>query len=319
MISHTRKIRFLPSLASLIFLGLAAATTLATLSPSLAASKTAGTARHLLAVVKGPYQSGNYEEARRKFTILVGKVPKDLQDNVLLYLGKTHYYLGNDEKAINIFMAIAKKFSRGDVAAKNGGLTSTLALIMEQLAGNPLEFKGKRWSPRNNDKGEPLWKVNFEPQEGQPFQKINFRRLLLYGDALTTIDPKGLEGAKGRQIMDTYFQLPITVHFVDEKSTSDEGSYANNWRTTLLEPEAKQFSQIVCAYIFENWSSMGLGSVLKLTNNVINGIDHFEASGVFTLAALFEAVEYNPYTESFGAPADEEPAAAKPRPLEPTF
>ena len=64
---------------------------------------------------------------------------------------------------------------------------------------------------------------------------------------------------------------------------------------------------------------MGLGSVLKLTNNVINGVDHFEASGVFTLAALFEAVEYNPNTESFGAPAEEEPTAAKPRPLEPTF
>lgn len=292
---------------------------MATIPPSRAASKTPGTARHLLAVVKGPYQSGNYEEARRKFTILVGKVPKNLQDNVLLYLGKTHYYLGDDETAVNIFMAIAKKFSRGDVAAKDGGLTSTLALIMEQLASNPLEFKGKRWSPRNNDKGEPQWKVNFEPQEGQPFQKIDFRRLVHYGDALASIDPKGLEGAKGKQIIERYFNSPITVHFVDEKSKSDEGSYANNWRTTLLEPEAKIFSQIVCAYIFENWSSTGLGSVLKLTNNVINGVDHFEASGVFTLAALFEAVEYNPNTESFGAPTEEESTAAKPRPLEPTF
>lgn len=285
----------------------------------------------LLLEYKGAYelfQAKKIPEAKDIFKKVAEKSTKDeLTANALFLLANCYVRMGEYESCVKAIQQIANKYPHTGIVQK-GQLLQFATNIINRATQLQTSWDYWRYQDGVDENDKPVWKESVPP--GQKIVRINFRLPFGVYKALHQTQPNNPYTVQAKVKLDSMLSIPITFAWIDEKAKLTPWGHPSDFFSKLGIREMKHFSNVICERMFYEWKTDKFYLVLKMYDDVRNLKHRYTAKGagweekpvvskdvngnevvlkpgvkvsapVFSLAKLFEAAAYDPFTDTFGS------------------
>lgn len=265
--------------------------------------------QHYRTILNEVQQPGRLQDSAKKLkALLQASQHPELTANILYLLAFCQMRLSDYNSAIETTKTLVDKYSQTNLM-KSGRVHKFLLKVIAKSAKPPTSWDYERYREGEDDAGNPVWRESVPPDK--PVHRINFRLPFQMFAALQKIAPRMRETLQAKQLLEAMLSTPITVRWVDEKAVHTPWGHPADFFSKLTKKEKEHFSKIICERMFYEWKTEKIYMVLDMYDDVRN-LKHYytarsrpaekkDAQPGFTLAQLFAAAAYDPYTDTFGS------------------
>ena len=151
---------------------------------------------------------------------------------------------------------------------KKGYVTKFCVYMIDQVASVQTNWDYFRYSIRNDEKGNPIWRESIPP--GPKLKRINPRLGFGLYRVLNYLQPNSPEDVAAKQKLQKMLDVPITMIWVDEKAAQTRYGHPGDFLTLFSTNEKKAFSKVICQRMFYDFETEYLYRFLNMHDDVRN-------------------------------------------------
>ncbi len=280
------------------------------------------------------YQAKRITEAKDIFKKVAETSTQDeLTANALFLLANCYIKMGEYDNCVQAVQTISSKYAHTGIVQK-GQLLQFAVNIIDRATKIQTSWDYWRYQDGKDENNQPVWKESVPP--GQQIARINFKLPFGMYKTLQQTQPNNPYTLQARTKLETLLAKPITFAWIDEKAKLTPYGHPADFFSKLSIREKKHFSEVICERMFYEWKTEKFHLILNMYDDVRNLKHRYTAKGagweekpvvqkdsagkevvlkpgvkvadgVFSLAKLFEAAAYDPYTDAFRSATEAQP------------